>query len=99
MCRSCSASSASAAQAEASRAELKACRAAGEQALREWRYEDARVAFEQCRPLASGDAKNDSSTAAGRLNRQLRLLRIIKLNRLLRLAKLSRNLKALERSP
>ena len=34
--------------------------------------------------------------AAARLNRQLRLLRIIKLNRLLRILKLSKNLKYLE---
>ena len=39
---------------------------------------------------------NESNDATGRLNRQLRLLRILKLNRLLRLFKLSRNMKYLE---
>lgn len=42
---------------------------------------------------AVGDTDNEST---GRLNRQLRLLRVIKLNRLLRLAKLSKNLKYVE---
>ena len=46
--------------------------------------------------VAFGGQEGDDSVAASRLNRQLRLLRIAKLNRLLRLSKLRERLKYLE---
>jgi len=47
--------------------------------------------------MMANDNGEGGGQAAARLNRQLRLLRIIKLNRLLRILKLSKNLKYLER--